>query len=50
MNSIEWILTYVRSTKGTHVYGDGSGHTVYVPKVEMSGTPPATIKIELTWK
>jgi hypothetical protein len=50
MDSIEWVLTYIRSTKGTHVYGDGNGHTVYVPKAEVSGNAPASIKLTITWK
>ena len=50
MKSIEWILNYIRSTKGTHVYGDGNAHTVYIPKAEMSGTAPTQIKVEITWK
>lgn len=49
MDSIEWILTYIRSTKGTHVYSDGVGHTQYIPKAEISGTPAQQIKVVITW-
>ena len=47
---IEWILFYVRSTKGTHVYSDDAFHTVYVKKSEIGTNPPDQIKVTIDWK
>ena len=47
--SIEWVLSYTKSTKGTHVYSDDSFHTVYIKKDEMSSPYPTQVKVEVTW-
>lgn len=47
-------LTLVKSTKGTHVYGnqadDAAIQSVYIKKDALPATPPAAIKIEITWE
>lgn len=48
-------LKYVKSTKGSHVYGNGTFPAVYIPKVvvaEMSndGSLPQQIELTLTPK
>jgi hypothetical protein len=50
MKSIEWILTYIRSTKGTHVYGDDANHTVYIQKGEIGSPYPTSVKVTIEWK
>lgn len=50
-NSIKWTLDYVKSTKGTHVFGDNKGHTLYVKKEEIasiSNTTPDAIGVVVT--
>lgn len=47
-------LTFVKSTKGTHVYGsdleDAATPSVYVKRSALPEKPPAKIKLTLSWE
>lgn len=46
-------MKLVKSTKGTHVYGDSSPDapipSVYIKRAALPQNPPQTIEIELTY-
>lgn len=45
-------LQYVKSTKGTHIYSDGSEGlfpALYIKKPDLPEKPPASIKMTLEW-
>lgn len=47
-------LTFVKSTKGTHVYGsnlaNAATQSVYIQRSALPEKPPMTIKLTLSWE
>jgi hypothetical protein len=47
-------LTFVKSTKGTHVYGsdvaDAATQSVYIQRSALPEKPPAAITLTLSWE
>lgn len=47
-------LTFVKSTKGTHVYGsdlaDAPTQSVYIQRTALPEKPPAVITLTLSWE
>jgi len=47
-------LSFVKSTKGTHVYGsdleDAATPSVYIKRSALPEKPPAVIKLTLSWE
>lgn len=54
MNTKTVELTFVKSTKGTHVYGsdleDAATPSVYIKRSALPEKPPAAITLTLAWK
>ena len=53
MNTKTVELTFVKSTKGTHVYGselaEAATQSVYIKRTALPEKPPATIMLTLSW-
>ena len=47
--SYDAVLHYVRSTPGTHVYGNGVLTGQYLPKSVVGEKPPASVRFRLEW-
>ncbi len=47
-------LTFVKSTKGTHVYGSGlvdaATQSVYIQRLALPEKPPVAITLTLSWE
>lgn len=54
MNSKTVELRFVKSTKGTHVYGsdlaDAATPSVYIKRTALPEDPPKVITLTLSWK
>jgi len=53
MTSTTLELTFVKSTKGTHVYGsdlpDAPMPSVYIKRTALPETPPKVIVVTVSW-
>ncbi len=54
MNTKTVELTFVKSTKGTHVYGsdlaDAAAPSVYIKRAALPQDPPKLITLTLSWE